>query len=128
MTLNPPQAKAVSHHTGPCLVLAGPGSGKTAVITKRTEYLITQCAVSPFQILVVTFTKAAAGEMRRRFEKNTKGRFPGVTFGTFHAVFFAILKHAYHYRADNIAREEVKYQFLREIIARNHIQCEDEAE
>lgn len=128
MNFNPSQEKAVAHTAGPCLVLAGPGSGKTAVITKRTEYLITRCGVSPHQILVVTFTKAAAGEMRTRFEQMTSKRYPGVSFGTFHAVFFTILKHAYHYTASNIASEEIKYQFLREIIAKNQIECEDESE
>lgn len=62
-----------------------------------------------------------------RFEQMTAGKYKGVSFGTFHAVFFTILKNAYHYTAANIAREEVKYQFLREIIARNRIDCEDEA-
>lgn len=128
MNFNPSQIKAITHTTGPCLVLAGPGSGKTAVITKRTEYLITQCRIPPHNILVVTFTKAAAGEMRTRFEQMTSKKYPGVSFGTFHAVFFTILKHAYHYTASNIAREEVKYQFMREIIARNRIECEDESE
>lgn len=128
MNFNPSQVKAITHTTGPCLVLAGPGSGKTAVITKRTEYLITRCQVSPRRILVVTFTKAAAGEMRTRFAQMTSDKYPGVNFGTFHAVFFTILKHAYHYTASNIARDEVKYQFMREIIARNSIACEDESE
>ena len=128
MNLNPSQIKAATHTTGPCLVLAGPGSGKTAVITKRTEFLITRSGIAPHNILVVTFTKAAAGEMRTRFEQMTSKRYPGVSFGTFHAVFFTILKHAYHYTASNIASEEVKYQFLREILAKNHIECEDESE
>lgn len=128
MDFNPSQRKAITHTTGPCLVLAGPGSGKTAVITKRTEYLITQCHIPPHNILVVTFTKAAAGEMRSRFEQMTSKKYSGVSFGTFHSVFFTILKHAYHYTASNIAREEVKYQFMREIIARNRIECEDEPE
>lgn len=128
MDLNPSQAEAAAHAQGPCLVLAGPGSGKTVTITKRTEYLITRCGVPPSQILVVTFTKAAAKEMQRRFEQLTAKKYPGVSFGTFHAVFFTILRHAYHYCAENIAREEVKYQFMREIIKRNRIECEDESE
>lgn len=122
---NESQARAIAHFLGPCLVLAGPGSGKTTVITERTRHLIADCGVAPGQILVVTFTKAAAGEMRLRFEQLTDRRWPGVSFGTFHAVFFTILKHAYHYTADNIAREEDKYRFLREIIARSRIECED---
>lgn len=128
MNYNASQIKAVTHTTGLCLVLAGPGSGKTAVITKRTEYLITRRQISPYHILVVTFTKAAAHEMRTRFEQMTSKKYPGVSFGTFHAVFFTILKHAYHYTASNIAGEEVKYQFMREIIAKNRIACEDESE
>lgn len=128
MNFNASQIKAITHTTGPCLVLAGPGSGKTAVITKRTEYLITKCQVPPQHILVVTFTKAAAGEMRTRFTQMTSEKYRGVSFGTFHAVFFTILKHAYHYTASNIAREEIRYQFMREIIARNQIACEDESE
>ncbi|MDE7313769.1 MAG: ATP-dependent helicase [Eubacterium sp.] len=128
MQFHPSQTEAITHTAGPCLVLAGPGSGKTAVITKRTEYLITHAGVAPHRILVVTFTKAAAGEMRARFEQMTQHQYPGVWFGTFHAVFFTILKHAYHYTASNIAREDVKYQFMREIIARNQIECEDEPE
>ncbi len=128
MNYNPSQTKAITHTSGPCLVLAGPGSGKTAVITKRAEYLITERGVPPQRILVVTFTKAAAGEMRTRFEQMTSKKYPGISFGTFHAVFFTILKYAYHYNASSIIQEEVKYQFLREIIARNQIECEDESE
>ncbi len=128
MDFNPAQAQAIAHTTGPCLVLAGPGSGKTAVITKRTEQLIVNCGVPPHQILVVTFTKAAAGEMRQRFAKMTEKKYPGVNFGTFHAIFFTILKHAYHYSPSNIVREETKYQFMREIIAKNRIACEDETQ
>lgn len=91
MNFNASQIKAVTHATGPCLVLAGPGSGKTAVITKRTEYLITRRQISPYHILVVTFTKAAAYEMRTRFEQMTSKKYPGVSFGTFHAVFSRFL-------------------------------------
>lgn len=125
MNFNPSQSRAAAHTKGPCLVLAGPGSGKTAVITRRTRELITQRIVSPGNILVVTFTRAAAAEMRQRFTQMTEGAYPGVTFGTFHAVFFTVLKHAYHYSAANIAREEIRYQFMQEIIAKNQIECDD---
>ena len=67
MSLNYAQREAVSHHTGPCMVLAGPGSGKTLTIAKRIEYLIQQYKVRPEEILVITFTKYAANEMRERF-------------------------------------------------------------
>jgi len=125
MDYNASQRQAIAHQDGPCLVLAGPGSGKTAVITERVRHLIEDCRIPSGQILVVTFTKAAALEMRQRFENMTACRYPGTAFGTFHAVFFTILRQAYHYTAQNIAREETKYQFLREIIAKNRIECED---
>ena len=57
---NDSQVKAIGHFNGPCLTLAGPGSGKTAVITERTKNLITKYHVNPSNILVITFTKAAA--------------------------------------------------------------------
>lgn len=67
MSFNPSQTEAVGHGTGPMLVLAGPGSGKTLVITERTKNLIVSQGVDPSRILVITFTKAAATEMKERF-------------------------------------------------------------
>ena len=64
---NDSQVKAIGHFNGPCLTLAGPGSGKIAVITERTKNLITKYHVNPSNILVITFTKAAALEMKTRF-------------------------------------------------------------
>lgn len=127
MSFNASQTRAIHHKNGPMLVLAGPGSGKTLVITERTKYLIEVCRIDPAQILVITFTKAAATEMKRRFQRKMNRSCP-VTFGTFHAVYFAILKHAYNYSADNIAREEQRYQCMREIIAKEHLTYEDETE
>ena len=127
MSFNASQTRAIHHKNGPMLVLAGPGSGKTLVITERTKYLIEECGIDPAQILVITFTKAAATEMKRRFQRKMNRSCP-VTFGTFHAVYFAILKHAYNYSADNIAREEQHYQCMREIIAKEHLTYEDETE
>ena len=127
MSFNASQTRAIHHKNGPMLVLAGPGSGKTLVITERTKYLIEECGIDPAQILVITFTKAAATEMKRRFQRKMNRLCP-VTFGTFHAVYFAILKHAYNYSADNIAREEQRYQCMREIIAKEHLTYEDETE
>ena len=83
------------------MVLAGPGSGKTLVIINRIKYLIEKEYARPEEILVITFTKAAAGEMRERFERLMGGGRYRVVFGTFHAVFFQILKYAYHYTAAN---------------------------
>lgn len=125
MNLNTSQVDAIRHKDGPMLVLAGPGSGKTLVITERTRYLIEECHIPPSQILVITFTKAAASEMKQRFERRMGQGCP-VTFGTFHAVFFMILKHAYHYRAENIIREEQKYQCVKESVAKCGLDYEDE--
>lgn len=74
MGFNEAQTKAICHKNGPAMVLAGPGSGKTLVITRRVEYLIKKYGVRPEQILVITFTKAAAKEMRERFARITKRR------------------------------------------------------
>lgn len=110
---NPAQQRAIAHLSGPMMVLAGPGSGKTSVIVERIEYLIQQAKIPPSSILVVTFSKAAAGEMRERFLKRAGINVQGVTFGTFHGVFYGILKQAYHLGASNILSEEQKYKFLR---------------
>ena len=72
MNFNEAQIKAIQHKTGPMLILAGPGSGKTAVITERAKCLV-ESGVNPRKILVVTFTKAAAGEMRERFQSKMQG-------------------------------------------------------
>ena len=128
MSLNESQTAAVAHAGGPMLVLAGPGSGKTLVITERTRRLIQGRGVDPSHILVITFTKAAAAEMKERFRTLMGGRRYPVTFGTFHAVFFQILKHAYGFHSGNIIREEQKFTLLREIIGRMHLEYEDENE
>lgn len=128
MSFNPSQTEAILHKGGPMLVLAGPGSGKTLVITERTRTLIEKYGVNPSNILVITFTKAAAVEMKDRFSRLMKGAYCPVTFGTFHAVYFSILKRAYHYSAENIIREEQKFQCMREIIAKHRLEYEDETE
>ncbi len=128
MSFNTSQHEAILHKDGPMLVLAGPGSGKTLVITERTKCLIQKYGVSPAHILVITFTKAAAAEMKERFFRLMEGESCPVTFGTFHAVFFAILKHAYHYSAENIIREEQRIACMREIITRHRLEYEDEME
>mgnify|MGYP000155203042 FL=1 len=88
MIFNKAQLGAIEHKDGAMLVLAGPGSGKTAVITHRTKNLITKHHVKPSEILVITFTKAAANEMKERFNSLMKDERVNVSFGTFHAVFF----------------------------------------
>jgi len=128
MSLNEAQSRAVAHNEKPMLVLAGPGSGKTLVITERTKHLIEQYGVSPQEILVITFTKAAAMEMKERFCKRMGGQRVPVTFGTFHAIYFGILKHAYNLSASNILCEDQKNQFLREIISKLDVEPNDETD
>ena len=85
------QRRAILHDRGPAMVIAGPGSGKTFVITHRISHLINDLGVSPDKILVITFTKAAAKEMQQRAALLLQGRaLPH--FGTFHSVFYNILR------------------------------------
>lgn len=128
MSFNQSQTEAIGHVTGPMMVLAGPGSGKTTVITERTKNLVLDHGVDPSRILVITFTKAAAMEMKERFLRLMGGRKSPITFGTFHAVFFQILKYAYGFHSGNIAREEQRQQFMREIVQGLHLEYEDENE
>ena len=117
------QKKAIEHGAGPLMVLAGPGSGKTFVITHRIKYLIEGSGINPAHILVVTFSRAAAKEMKDRFEK-LQGK-SHVTFGTFHSVFFSILKTAYGFSAEQIASDELRYTLIKELIKKNEIVNED---
>ena len=116
MNSNPAQAEAIRHGEGPMLVLAGPGSGKTYVIINRVRHLIEQHNVRPDNILVITFSKAAAQEMRERFLKSPGTSYPGVNFGTFHACFFHILQIAYNLNPSAIIREENARLLFRDIL------------
>ena len=117
------QKNAIEHGAGPLMVLAGPGSGKTFVITHRIKYLIEGPGINPAHILVVTFSRAAAKEMKDRFEKLCS-KSP-VTFGTFHSVFFNLLKTAYGFGSEQIASDELRYTLIKELIKRNSIENED---
>lgn len=113
---NEEQLLAIRHRFGAMLVLAGPGSGKTFVISQRIKYLIEEYHTDPGQIYVITFTKAAALEMQQRFRRIAGQPYP-VHFGTFHSIFFHILKLTYHYQTDNIITEKEKHQYLNRILA-----------
>lgn len=128
MAFNETQKKAIRHRQGPMLVLAGPGSGKTTVITNRVRYLTEKAGVDPGHILVITFTRAAAREMKERYEQMTQAGCSRVSFGTFHSVFFLILKLAYRYQAANIVREEQRIQFVRGLLEHCDLEVEDEGE
>ena len=113
MQANKQQQRAIAHNTGPALILAGPGSGKTFTTVERVRYLIEVHHADPSHILVITFTKAAARQMRDRFFARMDNQFFPVTFGTFHAVFFHILKTSCHYDGSSILKEKEKREYLR---------------
>ncbi len=102
MELDKEQQRAVSVFTGPALVAAGPGSGKTAVLTRRVVNLTRKCKVAPEHILVLTFTRAAAQEMESRYRKLAEPEFQGVMFGTFHSVFFRILRESCGFSGESL--------------------------
>lgn len=128
MQFNKAQIQAIQHKKGPCMVIAGPGSGKTTVLTHRVRYLIDRCGVKPSDILVITFTKAAAEQMKFKFKGLSEGRSSAVTFGTFHAVFFTILKAAYNYSARCIITPQVQHEFVKDQIHRLELEYDDEKE
>ena len=127
-TFNREQEEAITHKGGPLMVLAGPGSGKTLVITYRVKWLIENAGVHPSNILVITFTRAAAEEMKKRFFMFDGMANTPVTFGTFHSVFFMILRYAYRYTAANIIREDVKRRYIKEMTENMELEIEDENE
>ncbi len=105
-----------------------PGSGKTFVIANRVCTLIEEYQVPPEEILVVTFSKAAAVEMSERFGAMTAGKHYRVRFGTFHSVFFQILRAAYHYEAKDIVTTALKYRFLEEALRDSGYEVDDTKE
>ena len=128
MSFNQAQLQAIAHKKGPCMVLAGPGSGKTTVITKRIEYLIQKCKVRPEEILVITFSKAASKEMRERFRKLNPCESYPVTFGTFHGIYYGILKWAYKMNTENIFSEDEKMKLLYHVVEQLELDMDDEKE
>lgn len=107
--LNESQMEAVRHIEGPCMVLAGPGSGKTRVITYRIENMVLNNNINPRRILAVSFTKASSIEMKNRaLSLNNDQRMAKVTYGTFHSLFFRILRYFGGYSSESILDEKSK--------------------
>lgn len=90
--LNPPQREGVINVEGPCMIIAGAGSGKTRVLTYRIAHLIKAHQVDPFNIMALTFTNKAAREMQRRIEEMVGAEAKNLWMGTFHSVFARILR------------------------------------
>ena len=115
--LNENQRKAVEHVDGPCMVLAGPGSGKTRVITYRIANMIVNKNIPSARILAISFTKNSSMEMKNRaFKICNDPRINKVTFGTFHAVFFRILKYFGRYDMNSILDEKTKRLTIKGIL------------
>ena len=112
---NASQREAICHGDGPALVLAGPGSGKTTVITKRLEYMIRVRQIPPEDIMVVTFTKAAAAQMRQRFVSLMEAELP-VRFGTFHAIYYRILRESFQGQSLKVITEKEKITFMQRML------------
>lgn len=128
MVFSEEQKAAIYYKDGPALVLAGPGSGKTTVIVNRIERLIRIHNIEPSSILVITFTKAAAVSMRQRFLSLVGDSYVSVTFGTFHAVFFNVLRQAYNYSADSIITTDTQYSYIRDAAISFELEYPDESE
>ncbi len=123
--LNENQRIAVNHGEGPMLVLAGPGSGKTTVILCRLRRFLSENKDKKRGILVVTFTRAAAAEMKERFGERGDGR---VMFATFHSLFFRILRRTYGYTSEKIIGEEEKFKVLQNILTEKNWSLNDPEE
>lgn len=125
------QQQAIAHLSGPAMVIAGPGSGKTFTIVKRILYLICHHHVPPENILVITYTKAAVSEMKERFEKayvsadsavgadglpfGGEGR-AAVSFGTFHSICYHILRQSGIVRENSLIKESDKRKLMQVIL------------
>lgn len=125
---NSAQLAAITHGSGPVLCLAGPGSGKTFTLTHHIRYLILEKQVDPSQILVITFSKAAALQMQKRFNDLMEDSYYPVRFGTFHAIFFQILSQYEGYTTKDILNLTRKKQFLKTIFAQMDYQGKEDVD
>ena len=127
--LNENQFKAVNHLDGPCMVLAGPGSGKTRVITYRIANMVVNKNIKPTSILAISFTKASSIEMKNRaLSLSNDFRMNKVTYGTFHSVFFRILRYFENYNIESILDEKTKRIGLKNILKGLNIENADDDE
>ncbi|MDU7965644.1 MAG: ATP-dependent helicase [Paeniclostridium sordellii] len=126
--LNENQKDAVLHINGPCMVLAGPGSGKTRVITYRILNLVLNNNINPKNILAISFTKASSMEMKNRaLSLSNDRRLNSVNYGTFHSVFFRILRFFEKYELDCILDEKNKKFAIKGILKNLNVEnAEDE--
>ncbi|MBR1627667.1 MAG: ATP-dependent helicase, partial [Lachnospiraceae bacterium] len=107
------QQQAIRHVYGPCLAIAGPGAGKTHVLIRRIAHLTQDIGIPPDQLLVITFTKAAALEMKKRYLQAVPPSFSGVHFGTFHSIFFSILKEKAFFSGQNLLDSQTKRYIMK---------------
>ena len=113
---NPAQIAAITHESGPVMCLAGPGSGKTFVLTRHIRYLIKERHIEPHHILVITFSKASANEMQKRFIELMDEEYYPVRFGTFHSIFFHLLSRYEHYKTSDILTDSQKKKYLKTVL------------
>ena len=114
--LNEKQKEAVELGLGPAMILAGPGSGKTTVLLHRIQYLVDELHISPNNILVITFTKAAAIELSKRAEQILHFSNESPFFGTFHSFFYSVLKQSYEYQNFSIMTLKQKSNNLEQLL------------
>ncbi|HWQ30910.1 MAG TPA: ATP-dependent helicase [Negativicutes bacterium] len=127
--LNKEQLEAVMHDNGPCMVLAGPGTGKTTVITSRVMQLIKHKIAVPENILVVTFSKAAANEMKERYARLASEQSArAVSFGTFHSIFYRLLRQYKGYKLEDLIEENMKFNIIKSIVRKLGVDFSEDEE
>lgn len=128
MHLDDVQHQAATWGDGPCLTLAGPGAGKTTVLVNRILYLLREAEIPPEQILVITFTRDAALEMKTRFLQKSGETGQKVTFGTFHSVFFFMLRRSFGYQYSDLLTGKKKMDFLKHCLSMANYPFVDDSE
>jgi DNA helicase II / ATP-dependent DNA helicase PcrA len=125
--LTPEQRQAITHVDGPLLVVAGPGSGKTTVITYRAAYLTQVAGIDPGALLVVTFTKAAADAMKARTARVAGAHVAArATFGTFHALAYRIICQAAPGKKPQVLGDDEQLYLVRQLMRQNGLNTDDD--